>query len=203
MYRCLEWISHRAMSIAGFCYLLITVLICFDIGARHLLGFSSESTIELTGYLMAVGMSWGLAGTLFERGHVRIDVLVQKVPLHIRVWLHMASLIALIVSTGFYVWGAVALARDSFAFGATDLSTLRTPLAIPQGLWAAGFVLLLLAALALAFRAVGQLATGQYQAMDRALMARTYEDEAAETLEAVAEAQTLMQRPVVVDGEKK
>ena len=87
MYRGLEWLSRRAMWVAGFCYLLITVLICFDIFARKFLGFSTESTIELTGYLMAVGMSWGLAGTLFERGHVRIDVLVQRMPLRVRVWL--------------------------------------------------------------------------------------------------------------------
>lgn len=196
MFGCLEWISRRAMSIAGFCYLVITVLICFDIIARHLLGFSTEATIELTGYLMAVGMSWGLAGTLFDRGHVRIDVLVQKMPLRVRVWLHLLSLIALIVSTGFYVWGSVSLAMDSFAFNATDLTTLRTPLVWPQGLWAAGFALLLLAGFALLFRALKQMMTGQQDAMDRALMARTYEDEAAETLEAVAEAQSMMHEPV-------
>ena len=203
MYRCLEWISHRAMSVAGFCYLIITVLICFDITARHLLGFSTEATIELTGYLMAVGMSWGLAGTLFERGHVRIDVLVQKMPLRVRVWLHLLSLIALIVSTGFYVWGAVSLALDSLAFNATDLTTLRTPLVWPQGLWAFGFVLLLLAGLALLLRSLKQMLTGQQDAMDRALMARTYEDEAAETLEAVAEAQSMMHEPVVQAGAHK
>lgn len=197
MYQVLEWLSRRAMWVAGFCYLLITVLICFDIFARQLLGFSTESTIELTGYLMAVGMSWGLAGTLFERGHVRIDVLVQRMPLRVRVWLHLASLLALVVSTGFYVYGAVSIAKDSFAFNATDLTTLRTPLVLPQGIWAAGFVLLLLAALALALRSVGQLSRGNLDAMDRALMARTYEDEAAETLDAVAQAQLHMQAPGV------
>lgn len=197
MYQVLEWLSRRAMWVAGFCYLLITVLICFDIFARQLLGFSTESTIELTGYLMAVGMSWGLAGTLFERGHVRIDVLVQRMPLRVRVWLHLASLLALVVSTGFYVYGAVSIAKDSFAFNATDLTTLSTPLVLPQGIWAAGFVLLLLAALALALRSVGQLARGDLDAMDRALMARTYEDEAAETLDAVAQAQLHMQAPGV------
>ncbi len=197
MYQGLEWLSRRAMWVAGFCYLLITVLICFDIFARQLLGFSTESTIELTGYLMAVGMSWGLAGTLFERGHVRIDVLVQRMPLRVRVWLHLASLLALVVSTGFYVYGAVSIAKDSFAFNATDLTTLRTPLVLPQGIWAVGFVLLLLAALALALRSIAQLARGDLDAMDRALMARTYEDEAAETLDAVAQAQLHMQAPEV------
>ena len=161
MYRGLEWLSRRAMWVAGFCYLLITVLICFDIFARKFLGFSTESTIELTGYLMAV-----------------------------------------VVSTAFYVYGAVSIAKDSFAFNATDLTTLRTPLVLPQGVWAAGFVLLLLAAVALALRSVVQLLRGDLVTMDRALMARTYEDEAAETLEAVAEAQAHMQTPGFLSAHK-
>jgi TRAP-type C4-dicarboxylate transport system permease small subunit len=199
MFRALEWVSGKAMTIAGWCYLVITVLICFDIGARRLLGFSTEATTEVTGYLMAIGMSWGLAGTLFERGHVRIDVLVQKLPLKLRVWLHLASLLALLVATGFFAWGAFSLAKDSWDFGSTDLSALHTPLAIPQGLWAAGLALLLLAGMAIAARALRQLAGGDADAMDRMLMARTYIDEAAETLEAVAEAQQGMQ-PVAAAG---
>lgn len=67
---------------------------------------------------------------------------------------------------------------------------------MPQGLWAAGLGLLLLAVVALAARAVRQLATGDADGMDRMLMARTYVDEATETLEAVAEAQQGMQSPV-------
>ncbi len=180
------------MIVAGWCYLCITLLITFDIVARRLLGFSTEATTEVTGYLMAIGMSWGLAGTLLERGHVRIDVLVQKLPLKVRVWLHLASLLALLVSTAFFVYGAYSLARDSWELGATDLSTLRMPMVIPQGLWAAGLALLLLTVVALAMRSLRQMATGQADAMDRMLMARTYEDEAAETLEAVAEAQAGM-----------
>jgi len=197
MFRALEWVSAKAMTIAGWCYLVITLLICFDIAARRLLGFSTEATTEVTGYLMAIGMSWGLAGTLFERGHVRIDVLVQKMPLKVRVWLHLASLLALMIATGFFAFGAFSLAKDSWDFGATDLSALHTPLAIPQGLWAGGLVLMLLAVVALAARAVRQLAAGDADGMDRMLMARTYVDEAAETLEAVAEAQQGMQQPVI------
>ncbi|MDP3798896.1 MAG: TRAP transporter small permease subunit [Polaromonas sp.] len=195
MFRSLEWLSHRAMHVAGWCYLGITLLITFDIIARRLMGFSTEATTEVTGYLMAIGMSWGMAGTLFERGHVRIDVLVQKLPLKVRVWLHMASLLALLVSTAFFVYGACSLARDSWALGATDLSTLRMPMVVPQGLWAAGLALLLLTVVAMAVRSLRQLVGGEADAMDRMLMARTYEDEAAETLEAVAEAQAGMHVP--------
>jgi len=93
------------------------------------------------------------------------------------------------------VYGAISIAKDSFAFNATDLTTIRTPLVLPQGIWAAGFVLFLLAALALTLRSVAQLTRGDLDTMDRALMARTYEDEAAETLDAVAQAQSHMQAP--------
>lgn len=181
----IEWVSRRAMGLAGWCYLAMTVLICFDIAARRLLGFSSESTTELSGYLMAVGMSWGLAGTLLERGHVRIDVLLQKMPQGWRVVLHLLSLTALLVSIVFFIWGATSLALDSYAFGATDLSTLRTPLVVPQGLWAAGFVLFGLAALALMTRGLRQALQGQWQALDESLMSRSYQEEADETLQAL------------------
>lgn len=195
MFRAVEWLGQRAMTVAGWCYLAITLLITFDIAARRLLGFSTESTTEVAGYLMAMGMSWGLAGTLMERGHVRIDVLVQKLPLQVRIWLHLASLLALLVTSAFFLYGAVSLTWDSWEFGSTDLSTLRVPMVIPQGLWAAGLALLLLTLVAVALRSVRQMLGGQAQAMDHMLMARTYEDEAAETLEAVAEAQAGMHMP--------
>jgi len=188
VFRLVEVAARHAMSVAGWAYVAITALICFDIVARRLLGFSSEATSELTGYLMAIGMTWGMAGTLIERGHVRIDVLVQKLPLAVRVWLHLASLAALAVTAGFFVYGAVSLARDSLELGATDLSALRTPLALPQGLWAAGLALLALAVAALGARALAQLRERRLDDLDRMLMARSYEDEAAETLEAVGQA---------------
>lgn len=183
--RLIEWVSRHAMGLAGWCYLAMTVLICFDISARRLLGFSSESTIELSGYLMAMGMSWGLAGTLLERGHVRIDVLLQKMPLCWRVVLHLLSLSAMLVSIGFFIWGAFSLALDSMTFGSTDLSALRTPLVIPQGLWALGFALFGLAAVALMARGLGQCLRGDWQSMDASLMSRSYQEEADDTLQAL------------------
>ena len=183
--RLIEWASRHAMRLAGWCYLAMTVLICFDISARRLLGFSSESTIELSGYLMAIGMSWGLAGTLLERGHVRIDVLLQRMPLAWRVVFHLLSLAAMLVSIGFFIWGAFSLALDSMTFGSTDLSTLRTPLVVPQGLWAMGFALFGLAAVALMVRGLRQCLQGDWQTLDASLMSRSYQEEADDTLQAL------------------
>jgi TRAP-type C4-dicarboxylate transport system permease small subunit len=180
-------LSRRAMSAAGLCYLAITLLICFDIVARRLLGFSSGATTEMSGYLMAVGMSWGMAGALYERAHVRIDVLIQKFPLRWRTWLHFFSLSCLLVSVAFFVWGSFSIALDSWTFGSTDLSSMRIPLIVPQGLWALGFALFLMAGVAMLCRCL-VLWWGQHpEQMDQMLNARNYEEEAAETLRAVGE----------------
>jgi TRAP-type C4-dicarboxylate transport system permease small subunit len=183
-WRAVERASQIALSVAGWCFLAMTVLICFDIGARRVLGFSSGATSELSGYLLAVGMSWGLAAALIERAHVRIDMLVQKLPLAARAWLHFAALAVLLAVAGFFAWGAAALALDSWQLHATDVSQLSTPLVVPQALWAAGLALFLLAALALAVRVLRALAAGRPGEVERMLVPRHYEEEVAETLEA-------------------
>ena len=78
-----------------------------------------------------------------------------------------------------------SLALDSYTFGSTDLTTLRTPLVLPQGLWAAGFVLFGLAALALMARGLRQSVQGEWQTMDQSLMSRNDLDEANDTLQAL------------------
>jgi TRAP-type C4-dicarboxylate transport system permease small subunit len=186
-WRALERASQHALSVAGWCYLAMTGLICFDILARRMLGFSSGATSELSGYLLAIGMSWGLGAALIERAHVRIDMLVQKLPLGVRVWFHLSGLLLLLAVGGFFAWGAAALALDSWQMRATDISQLRTPLVVPQAAWAAGFALFALAALGLALRSLAALAARKPANVDRMLAPRSYEDEVAETLDAVRE----------------
>ena len=183
-WRALERASQLALSVAGWCFLAMTLLICFDIMARRVLGFSSGATSELSGYLLAVGMSWGLAAALIERAHVRIDMLVQKLPLGARAWLHFLAVAVLLAVAGFFAWGAAALARDSWQLRATDVSQLSTPLVLPQALWAAGFVLFLLVALALLARVLRALVAGRPAEVEGMLAPRHYEEEVAETLEA-------------------
>ena len=188
LWRALEAASGHALSVAGWCFLAMTLLICFDIVARRMLGFSSGATSELSGYLLGTGMSWGLAAALVERAHVRIDMLVQRLPLGARVWLHLAALLVLLVVAGFFAWGAASLAIDSWQLRATDISQLRTPLVVPQALWAAGFALFVVVALALGARALLALARGRKVEVDAMLVARSYEEEAAESIDASREA---------------
>lgn len=173
--------------IGGWGFIACSALITFDVLARRFLGFSSQATTELSGYALAFGISWGLAHTLAMRAHVRIDVLVTRFPPGPRYVLHGVSLVFLGVFVGFVLYGAWLLVDESLLFGATDISILRTPLAIPQGLWAFGIAVTLALIVALLVETSLLLLAGRGAEVEALLHTRTYEEEAAEALEAVGE----------------
>lgn len=174
--------------LAGWGFILCAAFITFDVIARRFLGFSSQATTELTGYALAFGISWSLAHTLTMRAHVRIDVLINHLPPALRYPLHLASLAALAVFVGFIARGAFELVDESLLFGATDISVLRTPLFIPQGLWAAGICVFLLLILVMLVENTLLVLAGRGAEVEAQLHTRTYDEEAAEALEAVGAA---------------
>lgn len=178
----------RAMGlVAGWGFIGVAGLITFDVLARRFLGFSTQATTELSGYVLAFGIAWGLAHTLSARAHVRIDVIVNMFPARVRTWLHLTSLAFLGVLVGYLFYGAVLLVQESLLFNATDISVIRTPLAIPQGLWAAGIGMLLVLVLVMFAEGLLLALAGRGAETEAMLSTRSYQEEVAETLEAVGE----------------
>ena len=176
---------------AGWLFVLCALFVTFDVLARKFLGFSSQSTTELSGYMLGVGIAWGLAGALDARTHVRIDILIQKVPARWRGYLHWLALASLVVFAGFLAYGAWHTTMESWDFRATDNSLLKTPLVIPQGLWLFGIgVFGVMAALRLVEVAL-LLPRGDIQEIEHLTGPRSYVEEAAEALEAIGSSQHL------------
>jgi len=170
---------------AGWCFVLCAFFITFEVLARSIFRFSTQSTTEITGYMLAFGLSWGLAHALSTRSHVRIDMLINRLPLRARVPLHLLSLALLAVFVGFLAKGAWDLVDESLLFGATDISLLRTPLAIPQGLWAAGIVVFLVLIIAMLIENCLLAFAGDSKQLERNLSSRGYVEEAQEALDAL------------------
>jgi TRAP-type C4-dicarboxylate transport system permease small subunit len=170
--------------LAGWGFILCAGFITFDVLARRFFGFSSQSTTEITGYALAFGISWGLAHALTARAHVRIDILINRLPPAVRP-MHLLSLAAFAVFVGFVAWGAYELVDESLLFGATDISLLRTPLWIPQGLWAFGIGVFLVLIVVMLIENALLVAAGRGAEAEAQLHTRTYDEEAAEALEAV------------------
>ena len=174
--------------VAGWGVILCAAFITFDVNARRFFGFSSQATTELTGYALAFGISWALAHALTTRAHIRIDVLINHLPDRLRHPMHLLSLAALAVFIGFIAKGAYDLVDESILFRATDISLLRTPLWIPQGLWALGIGVFLLLIVLLFAESLLLVLAGRGREAEALLHARTYQEEAAEALDAVGAA---------------
>ena len=170
--------------VAGWGFILCAAFITFDVLARRFVGFSSQSTTEITGYALAFGISWALAHALTTRAHIRIDVLINHLPARLRYPMHLLSLAALLVFMGFIAKGAYDLVDESILFGATDISVLRTPLWIPQGLWAFGIAVFVLLIALLLIESLLLVIAGRGREAEALVHMRTYQEEVAEALEA-------------------
>ena len=186
--RALAALARVMGHLAGWGFIACAGFITFDVVARRFFGFSSQSTTEITGYALAFGISWALGHALTNRAHVRIDVLINHLPARVRYPMHIASLAALLVFVAFVAFGAYGLVDESLLFGATDISLLRTPLWIPQGLWAVGIFVFLALIAAMFVEGLLMLLAGRGAEVEAQLHARTYDEEVAEVLEAAGTA---------------
>ena len=170
--------------VAGWGFILCAAFITFDVIARRFFGFSSQATTEITGYALAFGISWALAHALTTRAHIRIDVLINHLPARLRYPMHLLSFAALLVFMGFIAKGAYDLVDESILFNATDISVLRTPLWIPQGLWAFGIAVFVLLIALLLLESLLLVIAGRGREAEALVHMRTYEEEVEEALEA-------------------
>jgi TRAP-type C4-dicarboxylate transport system permease small subunit len=192
--RLIDILARLMNRCAGWLFVLCALFVTFDVLARKFLGFSSQSTTELSGYMLGVGIAWGLAGALDARVHVRIDILIQKVPPRFRGYLHWLALASLAVFAGFLLYGAWHTTAESWDFKATDNSLLKTPLIVPQGLWLFGIGVFGVMAALRVIEVALLLPRRDIDAIEKLTGPRSYIEEADEALDAIGSAQHLKDR---------
>lgn len=171
---------------AGWNYVACALFVTADILGRNLLGVSSAATVEITGYMLACGIAWALAHTMAVRAHIRVDVLVNRLPPPARAPLHLLALLMLLGFAAFAAWAAWELVDESALFDAHDNSALRVPLVIPQGIWATGLSAFVLMCVVLLLDSALALVTGDLRRVDALIGSRSLQEETTEALEAVA-----------------
>lgn len=179
-----EAVGRVMNDVAGWLFVVCALFVTFDVLARKFFAFSSRATVELTGYMLAFGIAWGLADALTTRAHIRVDVLVTRMPLRLRVWMHAVALAFLVTLAFLFVWRGWAVVRESWEFGARDSSAMTIPLVVPQGLWAIGISVFFLVAVLLFVEVLVLLALRRWADVDLLLGPRTVIEEAEEAIEA-------------------
>ena len=182
--RATERLGTVMSDAAGWVYLLCGLFITFDVISRRFLGFSSRGTTEISSYLLAFGISWGLSHTLATRGHIRVDVFVQRLPPRPRSYLHALALAFLVVLGALLARRAWDVVLESWEFNARDVSALSIPLIAPQGAWAVGISIFAVLTVLKFLQVVLLLAVGRGETVNQMLGPRTIEEETEEALEA-------------------
>ena len=172
---------------AGWNFIFCAAFITIDVVCRNFGGFSSSATTEITSYMLAFGLAWGLAHALATRSHIRIDVLVNRLPIGLRQYLHAFALVFSTPGCRCFSPGAHGcwLAKACCSTPRTTTSALAIPLVLPQGLWAVGITMLAVFAVVLLLEVVCLLIAGDAAGIDKLLGPRGYQEETQEALEAV------------------
>jgi TRAP-type mannitol/chloroaromatic compound transport system permease small subunit len=158
--RMLDGVFAASGYLSGLLFLVLAVFVTYDVIARkwgvYLHLPTTRVTDEISGYILALAATWGLAYTLRTDAHVRIDVLLPYLP---RRWRAFADFLA-VVLMGFFAglisWKIWALVLDSFESGIRSSTYLLTPQWIPEGILGIGFSLLTLASAAMAVSMVAE-----------------------------------------------
>lgn len=186
--RPIERVATFMSGCAGWAYIVAAIFISVDVTCRKFFGFNSGATTEISGYLLGFGITWGLAQAMVERAHIRIDMLVMRMPLGLRQFLHVGALLLLVALVAVVGWSATTVIEETRLFNAHDLSSLTIPLLLPQCLWAFGIGVFALLLVALLVECLGLIAAGDAAAIDLLLRPRESEEETKEALDALEEA---------------
>ena len=146
----MDFVRNICSALFGYALLGLSLMVVVDIVSRKLLGFSLQGTDELGGYVLAIGSTLAFSVALIGQGHIRVDILRGVLPRTARAVLDWLSAVLMAALAALLTWVSYLMLSDSISYGSIAPTPWGTPLAMPQGAWFIGMVMLLLVALWLA-----------------------------------------------------
>lgn len=157
-------IAYLVGGLLAACALFILI----DIVLRQV-GSSFGGTDEISGYVMAIATSWGMAYTLTELGHVRIDLLRSRFRGMLRASFDLLAMLCLVLTVSVIAWYCWPVVEGSLRNASRANTPLETPLAWVQLPWLAGWVWFALSSWATVLAAGALLLAGRFDAAERAI----------------------------------
>lgn len=130
---------NRAVAIGvGLLFFACAGLVLVDIVLRRF-GSSLGGTDEISGYVMAICTAWGMAYTMLELAHVRIDFIRALAPTKVRALFDVVAMFAMAMTVlviALYCWPVV---ETTLKNGSRANTPLETPLILVQLPWFIGW----------------------------------------------------------------
>jgi len=136
--------------LAGALFFGLAFFVTYDVLARTwgaAVGLpTTRVTDEISGYILVLAATWGLAYTLRTGAHVRIDVLLPHMPPRLRALADVVASLVMAAFASLFAWRVWILVEDSWETGIRSSTYLLMPLWVPQVILGVGFSLLAVAA---------------------------------------------------------
>lgn len=132
-------ITRLAAWLAGALILLgCGALISIDVVTRFLFKRGMVESFELSGYALAMAVGLGLAFTVTSKANVRVDILLDALPVRFRVLADIIASLSLAVIALALAWFCWKTLAQSVQMNAKSVSVLQVPMAAPQSVWWVG-----------------------------------------------------------------
>ncbi|WP_417596930.1 TRAP transporter small permease [Oceanospirillum sp.] len=118
------------------------VLLWVDINP---LGLHLPGLAEISAFLLLGATFFGLAYTFWQGGHIRVTLIIQRLPLWLQRGLDSLMAFVAMMITGFALWFSVLLTLDSYDYGDLSIGMVPVPLWLPQLGMSLGLLWLLIA----------------------------------------------------------
>ncbi|MBI3452981.1 MAG: TRAP transporter small permease [Rhodospirillales bacterium] len=130
--------------LAGLCLVLMLAMIVLNI-AGGVFGFFVRGLDAYAGYLMAAASCLAFSYTLKAGEHIRVTLFLQRTQGPYRRLFEIVCLLVAVFLSGFFAWYTVRMAWLSWKIDDISQMTDRTPLWMPQSVFAFGAVVLFIA----------------------------------------------------------
>ena len=100
----INWLVSGQGRIAAYAVLVMALMVTIDVILRFVFNAPTKFATEFAAYLLVVSVSFGLAYTLRERAHIRIDFITSRLPRRVRSWVQVITSIMALVFTGLLSW---------------------------------------------------------------------------------------------------
>lgn len=173
----LERIARAAVWVGGAALLFAAFMVTIDVLARRFFAISMGGSDEISGYIFAAATSWAYSYVLLNRSNIRIDVVYNILPRAVRAVLDVVALLLLLGFMGTLTRKAIDALVTSWERGSVAITTLATPLWIPQLFWVAGLVLFVITMTFVLLYAVVSLLRGDTATVQKVAGALSVEEE--------------------------
>jgi TRAP-type C4-dicarboxylate transport system permease small subunit len=130
--RIFAWVAG-AIILFG-CAFLITI----DVITRYFFKRGMVESFEISGYALAASIGLGMAFTVTQKANIRVDILLDALPDPVRIACDLVASLALALIAATLAWFTFGTLQASWSMGARSVSSLQTPMILPQGIWWVG-----------------------------------------------------------------